>query len=40
MSNKNYNDMMYGSWDMMQDEQMVRWMDILMDQQTDRKSDI
>ena len=36
MSNKNYNDMMYGSWDMMQDEQMVRW----MDQQTDRKSDI
>ena len=36
MSNKNYNDIMYGSWDMMQDEQMVRW----MDQQTDRKSDI
>ena len=44
MFTKNYDQMMYGSWDMLHDRQMDEWMngraDGQVDRQTDRKSDI
>ena len=44
MFTKNYDQMMYGSWDMLHDRQMDKWMnrraDGPTDRQTDRKSDI
>ena len=40
MCTKNYDHMMYSSWDMVLDRQTDRQMDRQTDRQTERKSDI